>query len=65
MVTIYSDNGKEECTIVTIYQQKKSEYEIYKYKIYINMKYIWGPHGKQYGHPTLVTQKFAKKKCTH
>ena len=42
MVTIYSDNGKEECTTVTIYQQKTSEYEIYKYEIDINMKYIYG-----------------------
>ena len=31
---------------------------------HINMKHIWGPHGKPYGDPTLITHRELKKVYT-
>ena len=29
--------------------------------VHINIKYIWGPHGKPYGDPTLITYRDLQK----
>ena len=31
---------------------------------HINIKYIWGPHGKPYGDPTLITHRDLKRVYT-
>ena len=63
MISLLFDNGgyffiRRPATFAAIFQVKPTTSD------HINMKYMWGPHGKQYWDPTLITYRDLQKVYT-